>query len=199
MSTRDFATQFPACELFDSGTQVSEKMLVTNAACFSSEKVREEQENFSNLNTVQLKYIKTQLPRLNKATQTQKRIRSIGTNTIKKIVKPIEKPKPKITSTITIPSFMDLTKKGASKYINLPNGMQIKKRRTTSTEEYEPKFIPGDPINNVTYIPTPIDHVEDLDLVFTDLEGAYLQTNRDDIFETKSGDFSLWIKTVRES
>lgn len=91
---------------------------------------------------------------------------------------------------------MDLTKKGASNYTNLPKGMTIKKRRTALTEDHEPKPIPDDPINNMKYILTPIDLVENLNRLFDEIEGACLQSNRD---ETKSGDFSLWVKAVRNS
>lgn len=66
-------------------------------------------------------------------------------------------------------------------------------------EEYEPEVIPGDPINNIIYTPTPINSVEDLDEVYKKLDNACLKTNRDDIYDTKISDFLLWVQAVHGS
>lgn len=126
-----------------------------------------------------------------KFTQTNFRGRSIGINSGKiKNSKPRIKAKPKITRNIEIPRFIDPQRRGNEQYRWLPAGVHLKIKK----EEYEPKLIPGDPINEITYTrgPTyeiefvPMESVrenETMEQYFERMKYGKRASNRDDIYE----------------
>lgn len=89
--------------------------------------------------------------------------------------------KPVVKSTIKISRLINLKKKGAVKYTNLPKGMTKKRKRAVTedlSEEYIPKPTPIDPINCIVYVLTPINQANVLAYIFVELEQKKINSNR---------------------
>lgn len=202
MNTRSIACQCPEVNLSEASTQVNEKMLAENGSCSVSrivvfggkthERIIVPNKRFKIGTTIEKSHSKN-----DKFAYTCVKTRSIATakpNFIEAQVTvdiPVPRPKPKIIANIKIPRFVNLLEKGKKRYRYLPKGMKFKVKE----EEYVPE--PYDPINNVTYVPTPINSEDSLDALFTKLEGNNLSTNREDIYKCKAASFRDWVKKVK--
>lgn len=186
----------------EASTQVNEKMIAGNSSCSVTRMIvchetyiRLIRPNVRpNNEKTDLKIYKAN----DKFTQAKIKMRSVGTTKPNfareetSIEVPITKPKPRIISDIKIPAFVNMLAKGKQRYKYLPKGTHFK----VKDEEYVPTPIPNDPINQIVYVPTPMNVDENLHDVFARLEGDHLSVNRDDIYECDVSSFRDWVAAI---
>lgn len=200
MNTHNFGCQCPEISLSEASTQVNEEMIVGNSSC-SVSRVIVCNESYVRLIKPNVrpnieKFFTKSYQVNDKFTLAKLKTRSISTTKLNfamvqaPIVIPVPKPKPKIISNVKIPAFINPLAKGKQRYQYLPEGLKFK------DEKYVPTPIPNDPINDVIYVPAPIDTEEDLNSVFAKLEGDHLFVNRDDIYECDEPSFRKWVTAV---